>query len=104
MKGWEHIQCKDGVSLESLGLPMAQVLAEAQAVWKQLGQPLVVTETAGGVHSAGSRHYMGWAVDLRSRYFSQVQKQMAVQMLRERLGDEYDVVAEATHVHVEYDP
>lgn len=89
-----------GASTEILLAVMA-----ADVVWRNHGQRLVVTSLTDGDHSEGSRHHCGDGVDLRTRYFAdQEEIERVAQELRESLTDDYDVVVEATHIHVEYDP
>lgn len=57
------------------------------------------TEPATG-RKLGSRHNVGLAVDLRRPY----KATEIVHELRGRLGDEYDVVLEKDHIHLEYEP
>ena len=92
------------VNIIGLDIKMRPVLIAAEKVWNELGQRLVVTSARDGYHSAGSLHYYGYAVDLRSRYFTSEEKVEACDRLRDLLGSDYDVVNELTHIHVEYDP
>lgn len=95
------------VNIWGLQLEMQPVLREAAALWKQHGETLVVTSARDGMHSPGSLHYYGLAVDLRTRDFSESVKAKVVDLLRGRLATHsmhYDVVPHSTHLHVEYDP
>ena len=67
-----------------------------------VGRELEVTSCVDGVHMPHSRHYVGLAFDIRVRYLVNIQTFAAV--LSVRLGKDYDVVREKTHIHVEYDP
>jgi RHS repeat-associated protein len=65
----------------------------------------IVTFTTNGTHDdPDSLHYTGEAIDLRTRDLTDRQRRRAVERLREELGDDYDVVDEGDHIHVEYDP
>jgi hypothetical protein len=64
----------------------------------------VVTFTTNGTHSPNSLHYSGNAVDLRTRDLTQAQINNIVENLQEQLGDDYDVIFEGDHIHIEYDP
>ena len=99
----DTMKIKEGVSLIGLKIEMRKVLMVASALWKQNGQELVITAGTDGVHSPSSMHYYGYALDFRSRYFTEEQKKEIVQSLRILLGDLYDVVEHSTHIHVEYD-
>ena len=62
------------------------------------GYDLYVTAIRDGNHMAGSFHYIGLAFDFK--------KVVGVteQMLKDVLGEDYDVIEHKTHFHVEYDP
>lgn len=96
------LQKKDGVILIGLQPVMRKVLIHAADIWEQLGQELVVTSGLEGVHSIGSMHYYGYALDLRSKYFDADQRDQAVNALQHRLGELYVVLNEPTHIHVHY--
>ena len=98
------MRIKDGVIMAGLKIEMRKVLVSANEVWTSFGQSLWVTAALDGEHSAGSLHYYGYAVDLRSRYFTDEQKLEVVKALRFKLGADYDIINHSSHIHVEYDP
>lgn len=81
-------------------------LMVAQRVMDELGAPLVITSAAepGAAHSRTSLHYAGAAVDIRSRDLSEQDQARACDLLRARLGAEFDVVHEDSHIHIEFQP
>lgn len=96
---------KRGASIQGLHLSMRAVLIAADRVWKKLGIKEGVTITSGTedyVHSAGSLHPYGYALDFRTRYFDD-QGEEAARRLRIDLPADYDVVLEGNHIHVEND-
>ena len=98
------MKLKRGVSLIGLRLVMRPVLIEADRIWEDLGQELVITSGTDGQHSAGSLHYYGYAVDLRTRYFNQEEKYKAYCDLVDALEYEgFNVFMHDTHIHVEFD-
>ena len=109
------MKLKDGVVLLGLQLQMRVVLMTAESIWKAHGQELVITSTAEGVHSSGSLHPYGYAVDLRTRDFNDVEARTVSASLRNALPAGYDVVlyphryddfGERTavgHIHAEWD-
>lgn len=99
------MKLKKGVELKGLLPGMRPVLVESDRIWKALGiaDGVTITETLGGLHSPGSFHYYGGALDLRSRYFSATQKATAVADLKRSLPG-FDVIAHDTHIHVEPGP
>lgn len=96
------MKTKIGVKLSDLKIEMRPVLVAADKIWKKHGKELVITCTGGGVHSPGSLHPYGYAVDKRIRYFTTEVKLNVARELREALGKDYDVIVHKTHIHVEY--
>lgn len=98
------MKIKDGVNIQGINIKVRPILIAADKIWKKYGQELVVTSGMDGTHSAGSLHYYGLALDLRTRYFNAVTKEKVVKKLQEVLGCDYDVISHHSHIHVEYDP
>lgn len=92
------------VNIHGLDVCMQPVLKNADIIWRKYGQEVVVTSARDGIHSVGSLHYYGFAVDLRTYYFADHIKPQVAQELRKALGPKYQVILEKTHIHVEYDP
>lgn len=82
---------------------LAAAVSDANAVYAAAGYDLVVTSLADGVHMAGSLHPRGYAADLRSSNLG-ADLPAVFASLKARLGPDYDVILEADHIHVEYDP
>ena len=93
---------KKGVNLEGLDIRMRPVLIAAEKIWKKYKQGLVVT-ARGGLHSAGSLHYYGLALDFRNRDFTPKTKITVAEELQKVLGSSFQVISHSTHIHVEYD-
>lgn len=66
------------------------------------GARILITSILDGVHMRNSLHYVGAAVDFVVSLVGD--RKLWVDGLRERLGPNYDVIDEGTHVHVEYQP
>jgi len=100
-----EMRLKKGVSVHGLGAEIIIALMVANEVYKEHGYELVVTSGSDGVHGYSSEHYKGDAVDLRTSMIKpDTKKSVIAAAIRERLGNDYDVVLEATHIHCEYDP
>lgn len=97
------MKVKDGVELSGLEFIMREVLIQADEIWSENGQELVVTSTNDWAdnRTAGSLHPYGLAVDFRTRYFDDVTKQKAYKQLLKKLGDKYIVISEPSHIHVQ---
>ncbi len=98
------MRIKDGASINGINPNIIAVLLPAAIVWDRHGQELVITAGTDGEHSEGSLHYKGLALDFRTRYFGHDQMYEVAQDLRDAVGDDYDVVLEPTHIHIEFDP
>ena len=101
------MKIKEGARL--LGVQPVMILAAitADSIWKDLGAKdgVVITSGIDGKHSSGSLHYKGYALDLRIWNLPNPElAQNAAQALREALGEDFDVVLEKDHIHVEFDP
>ncbi len=102
------ISLKKGASIRGISGEITFALYVAASVYARLGYDIVVTSgTEGfrgdGIHGDTSLHYDGQAVDLRIRHMINDDAAKAVEQIAEALGDEYDVVLESNHIHLEFD-
>ncbi len=98
------LRLKPGVDIQLLVPQCAFAMQVANAVYSEIGiDDCTVTSGREGKHMAGSKHYLGQAFDLRIRVMTTRQAVQARDMLRVRLGKDFDVVLESKHIHVEYD-
>jgi hypothetical protein len=103
------LRLKAGASLENVSWRMFYAAILAEGIFKKHGaNELVITSGADGKHSLLSKHYpennasrLVEALDFRTW---NVDKDIVAADLRRKLGPNYDVVIESTHIHVEYDP
>lgn len=79
------------------------VLVMAQTIWGVTGKECVVTSLVDGRHRADSYHYLGGAADLRSRHLTSDEQQEVLTRAQEILGDEFDLILESDHYHLEFD-
>ena len=99
------MKIKPGVTMAGLSPRMRIVLIYAEKIWKTYDEELVVTSALDGEHSAGSLHYYGYALDLRTRYFT---PEAAAAVARElsdeltRIDLDFRVIKEKTHIHVQH--
>lgn len=78
----------------------------ADEIYRRIAnQEVVITSLNDSQHMAGSLHYLGQAVDFRTRTLTLNQLNQIVAELKNRLYPlGYDVVLESDHIHIEYDP
>jgi pantothenate synthetase len=107
----------NSVKLEGIQPIMRHAMKWADWIWKDLGQECVITAgteaTKDGdlIHSAGSLHYSGLALDFRTRYFADKGDKAAYE-LEKALNDvnrgldsgQFEVIQHKTHIHVEFEP
>jgi hypothetical protein len=108
---------KKGASLEGVTPQTIKAIEIVDNIYLSFGENLTVTSgTEGrpgdGVHKHDSLHYTGNAFDCRIWVFKKADGQntdmakvnTVAKQIREALGKDYDVLVEADHIHIEYDP
>jgi len=107
------IRFKDGVDVIGIKKETITAMARVSSYFYDFHneRDMVVTSCSDGKHMENSKHYTGEAFDIRcwTTPISGVQvnngtKAMYVHEIGLLLGDDWDVVAETTHIHIEYDP
>ena len=93
---------KNGVDLRGLTPQMAIAYIIACRCYGQYD--CVITSASDGKHGQNSLHYKGQALDLRTRHINGQGLQAIYNKLKESLGEQFDVVLEADHIHLEHDP
>ena len=90
---------KAGVRVLGIRPELVLALRIVEAVYQAHGAPFVITSIMEGTHKRASLHYLGCAADVR------LPPQDAVSIVAEAkaaLGEDYDVILEGDHVHVEF--
>lgn len=98
------LKLKPGVRLDGLRPEIIPAIIAAETTYALYDAPLVLTSVTDGKHGARSFHYSGLAFDARTSEVTRTEAAQIAESLREALGTCYDVVLEADHLHVEYDP
>ena len=75
----------------------AEGLRLTERLYTDNGEDVFITSIRDGSHMAGSYHVIGRAFDMRKGKISLKDHQ-------KKLGKKFQVIDEATHRHVEYDP
>lgn len=107
---------KLGVEITRLDNSIRKKLGVINAVYMTIGFEPVITSTFEGNHIAGSWHYQNKAIDFRLPEqcprtkplpdyldWNQVNSQLVIELKR-KLGDDYDIILENSHIHIEFDP
>ena len=79
---------------------MSHIIYEAH-ILAPSGYELTITSACDGKHKENSKHYKGKAIDFRIRDFPESVEVWA-RRLQNRLGDEYFILLESTHLHCQF--
>jgi hypothetical protein len=96
------MRIKRGVRLQGLRPEAVLGMYIACDVLYNFGIEFELTSVTDGEHMRASLHYVGQAFDFRKTQRADWPR--IVEELQLRLGDQFDVVAEENHVHVEFQP
>lgn len=103
------ISIKPGASIRRLQPEMSVAHTVVASIFTAHGLDTVITEGTGGVHGRASKHYVGYALDYRTKHVPRNVLGQLIRVVRESLGVEFDVVFESEgedneHLHIEFDP
>jgi hypothetical protein len=98
------LSLKRGVKVGGLKPETVLAISISHSIYLKHSYELTVTSIMDGKHSKNSLHYNGYAFDLRTNNLKGNDATLITNELSEALGDDYDVVLEKDHIHVEYDP
>ena len=96
---------KDGVKVDGVKKETIELMLLLNGYFvAQVGKPFVVTSCTDGKHMKGSKHYSGYAIDIRTRHLSVCEINNLLAWFKTHHDKEFDMVVEKDHIHVEYDP
>ena len=99
------VQFKDGVSVFGIKEETITVIAILNYYFvTNIDKPLVITSCSDGKHMKNSKHYSGYAIDIRTRHLNTSEINKLKSWFVNHHGMKYDMVIEKDHIHVEYDP
>lgn len=99
------VQFKDGVSVDGIKKETIALIVILNTYFElRIGKELVVTSCTDGKHMKGSKHYSGYAIDIRTRHLSVCEINNLLAWFKSHHDNEFDMVVEKDHIHVEYDP
>ncbi len=95
---------KPGVRITGMRPEILLAAVAAMEAYKAAGHDLMITACVDGKHMAGSLHYAGAAIDLRTRDVAPADVQKLIAQIKSSLGDDFDVLLEVDHIHIEFQP
>lgn len=99
------IRIKPGVTVRGVRPEMVLAITIAGFVFADYAIDLVLTSVTDGAHSLASLHYAGAAADCRTYHIpNETMVDAILTTLAECLGEDYDVVRERDHFHIEFQP
>lgn len=99
------LRIKHGVSINGIKPEMVMGINIAHGYFESMGiREMVVTSIVDGRHGSGSLHYVGYAADVRIWAIESDGLAEFTEGLAEELGEEFDVVLEKDHIHIEFQP
>ena len=101
------IQFKAGVDIKGIGQEITLGVIVLDAVFSAHGAKTFITACRDGKHMEKSKHYIGDALDIRlaSRWVTTANIDLTVlNEARTALGEQFDLVLESDHFHLEFDP
>ena len=98
------MKIKPGVRIFGIRPELVLAFHIADKIFEKYGIELVITSVIDGKHSKGSLHYIGAAGDMRTRDASEAVSRSITRDLKEALGDDFDVIFEGNHIHMEFQP
>jgi len=98
------LSLKPGVIFEDIDSRIIETLPIVDKTYLKFGFNGVITSARDGKHMPTSLHYKGRALDLRTFFFSPLQRQEFHWELQNALGSDFDVLLEKDHIHYEFDP
>ena len=98
------MKLKKGVRIHGICDEISFVMTAIEGVYLEHGAEAVVTSAIDGTHSRKSKHYSGQAIDLRTRNVDTEHHRPLTAALQAAVGEDFDVVLERDHIHLEWDP
>ena len=98
------IAIKEGANVRDLHPKVWEIVYEASDLFAEFDSDCIITSGLDSKHSQKSLHYLGFAVDLRTRNIDIAHAKYIVSKLRLLRDELYDIILEEDHIHIEYDP
>ena len=99
------MRIKPGANLDGISTAMLHACAVIDEIYIRIAKhEVTITSVKDGKHMHQSKHDDGNAGDFRKRDISPNDYILILAEVKRKLGKDYDVIDETTHMHIEYDP
>jgi phospholipase C len=95
---------KPGVKIANLKPQLLIAIIIADNVYSAHKQELVITSVDDSKHGSTTLHGSGNAFDCRTSYFTKAEQMTVHSEIKNKCGDNFDVILELDHIHIEHDP
>lgn len=92
------------VNMSGLVPQMTVAILVMNYLYSEIDAECIITSANDASHSRTSLHYAGCALDFRIKHIKREQAQDIVIKANEALKQDYDVILESNHIHLEYQP
>ena len=93
---------KAGVILDGVHSKLFDAALLIEPIMVKHGQECVITSGRDSVHGRNSRHYIGMALDFRTRDLNPNDYVKIADKVRKVLGEQYFSQVESNHLHVQW--
>lgn len=98
------LSLKKGVSIRGIRPETLHALWVAALIITNEGFEAVLTSGTEGTHGIGSLHYLGLGGDFRTSHIPPERQAFIRDKIKKALGEEFDVILESNHLHLEFQP
>ena len=99
------MQLKEGVNVLGAKPEIILAIMVCESVYKNHGIEMVITSITDSKHSQFSRHYQGFAFDLRTRNIpSEATQKKILEEIKGSLTKDFNIIDEGDHFHIGYKP
>ena len=96
------MKLKEGVLIGGIKPEIVLAAIVIEPLFEKYGVEMVATSCMDGKHSRNSKHYLGYAIDLRSRDLSSKDQQLLLIDIRAALTAEFYIDLEKDHYHLQF--
>ena len=98
------MKLKGGVKLLGVQPEIVLAIMICEKIYAKYNIEMVVTSITDSKHSTFSRHYQGFAFDLRTRNVPESKRGQILGEIKESLTKDFNVIDEGSHFHIGYKP